>query len=204
MWNPGCELSSTEPWTSCSSYLSYSPVMQWSTHVYMDSAPQLQQVLQVKAKQLFVLILSSTNHCMFIIFCRREVGEDCVGCLFTLHRSYDRFIKCLQYVKWYFNKSGVSAVAPAIVPAQEHFPKMGYFHKSMPSRTDVPPQKIAGISFWMLDVNNFFYALLFLHFCFSCVVQCMSLWDVWSFLCFHGWLWQTQTHTYFHPMRGER
>ncbi|XP_041817044.1 rotatin isoform X2 [Chelmon rostratus] len=33
--------------------------------------------------------------------------------------------------------------APAIVPAQEHFPKMGYFHKSMPSRTDVPPQKIA-------------------------------------------------------------
>ncbi|XP_070783994.1 rotatin [Enoplosus armatus] len=33
--------------------------------------------------------------------------------------------------------------APTVVPPEEHFPKMGYFHKSMPSHTDVPPQKIA-------------------------------------------------------------
>ncbi|XP_076577654.1 rotatin [Chaetodon auriga] len=33
--------------------------------------------------------------------------------------------------------------APTIVPPEEDFPKMGYFHKSMPDRTDVPPQKIA-------------------------------------------------------------
>ncbi|XP_028424991.1 rotatin isoform X1 [Perca flavescens] len=33
--------------------------------------------------------------------------------------------------------------APTVVPPEEHFPQMGYFHKSMPSQTDVPPQKIA-------------------------------------------------------------
>ncbi|XP_044032478.1 rotatin [Siniperca chuatsi] len=33
--------------------------------------------------------------------------------------------------------------APTVVPPEEHFPKMGYFHKNMPSHRDVPPQKIA-------------------------------------------------------------
>ncbi|XP_032359217.1 rotatin isoform X2 [Etheostoma spectabile] len=33
--------------------------------------------------------------------------------------------------------------APTVVPPEEHFSQMGYFHKSMPSQTDVPPQKIA-------------------------------------------------------------
>ncbi|KAK5850243.1 hypothetical protein PBY51_014509 [Eleginops maclovinus] len=33
--------------------------------------------------------------------------------------------------------------APADVPPEDHCPKMGYFHNSMPSHTDVPPQKIA-------------------------------------------------------------
>ncbi|KAL7373427.1 hypothetical protein ABVT39_006513 [Epinephelus coioides] len=33
--------------------------------------------------------------------------------------------------------------APAVVPPEEQFPKMGFFHKSIPSHTDVPPQKIA-------------------------------------------------------------
>ncbi|XP_074478622.1 rotatin isoform X2 [Sebastes fasciatus] len=32
---------------------------------------------------------------------------------------------------------------PTVVPPEDHFPNMGYFHKSVPSRTDVPPQKIA-------------------------------------------------------------
>lgn len=63
---------------------------------------------------------------------------------FTLHGSYNSLIKCLKYVKGYFNKSGVSAVAATVVPPEEHFPKMGYFHKSIPSHTYVPPQKIAG------------------------------------------------------------
>ncbi|KAM8730870.1 rotatin isoform 3-T3 [Acanthopagrus schlegelii] len=33
--------------------------------------------------------------------------------------------------------------APAVVPPEEHFPNVGYFHKSMPSHRDTPPQKIA-------------------------------------------------------------
>ncbi|XP_038583057.1 rotatin [Micropterus salmoides] len=33
--------------------------------------------------------------------------------------------------------------AATVVPPEEHFPKMGYFHKSIPSHTYVPPQKIA-------------------------------------------------------------
>uniref|UniRef100_A0A8C4I5V3 Rotatin n=1 Tax=Dicentrarchus labrax TaxID=13489 RepID=A0A8C4I5V3_DICLA len=33
--------------------------------------------------------------------------------------------------------------APTVVPPEEHFPKKGYFHKSVPSHTDAPPQKIA-------------------------------------------------------------
>ncbi|KAM9337415.1 rotatin [Symphorus nematophorus] len=32
---------------------------------------------------------------------------------------------------------------PTVIPPEEHFPEMGYFHKSKPSHTDVPPQKIA-------------------------------------------------------------
>ncbi|XP_010773834.1 rotatin-like [Notothenia coriiceps] len=32
---------------------------------------------------------------------------------------------------------------PTDVPPEDHCPKMGYFHKSMPSHTDVAPQKIA-------------------------------------------------------------
>ncbi|XP_033988316.1 LOW QUALITY PROTEIN: rotatin [Trematomus bernacchii] len=32
---------------------------------------------------------------------------------------------------------------PADVPPEDHCPKMGYFHKSMPNHTDVAPQKIA-------------------------------------------------------------
>ncbi|XP_042366374.1 rotatin [Plectropomus leopardus] len=41
---------------------------------------------------------------------------------------------------------GQHATAPTaltVVPPEEHAPKMGFFHKSMPSHTDVPPQKIA-------------------------------------------------------------
>ncbi|XP_056289869.1 rotatin isoform X3 [Pseudoliparis swirei] len=33
--------------------------------------------------------------------------------------------------------------APTVVPPEDHFPKMGYFHKTMPSHMDVPAQKIA-------------------------------------------------------------
>ncbi|XP_020501996.2 rotatin isoform X1 [Labrus bergylta] len=33
--------------------------------------------------------------------------------------------------------------APILVPPEEHFPKTGFFTKSMPSLTDVPPQRIA-------------------------------------------------------------
>ncbi|XP_031705992.1 rotatin isoform X1 [Anarrhichthys ocellatus] len=33
--------------------------------------------------------------------------------------------------------------ASTVVPPEDHFPKMGYFHKTMPSHTDVPAQKIA-------------------------------------------------------------
>ncbi|XP_067433989.1 rotatin [Thunnus thynnus] len=36
-----------------------------------------------------------------------------------------------------------SPTVPTVVPPEEHFPKMGYFHKSMPSPADLPPQKIA-------------------------------------------------------------
>ncbi|KAG7225112.1 hypothetical protein INR49_014568 [Caranx melampygus] len=32
---------------------------------------------------------------------------------------------------------------PAVIPPEEDFPKMGYFHKSLPNTTDVPPHKIA-------------------------------------------------------------
>lgn len=46
MWSPGCELSSVGSWTSCSSYLSCSPVIQWPTH--MGCVTQLRQVLKVK------------------------------------------------------------------------------------------------------------------------------------------------------------
>lgn len=38
----------------------------------------------------------------------------------------------------------VSVLEPAVTPPDEQFPKMGYFNKSMPSHTDLPPQKIAG------------------------------------------------------------
>ena len=34
----------------------------------------------------------------------------------------------------------------------------------------------------------FLYKWLVLHILSPSVVQCMSQWDVWSFLCFHGWL----------------
>ncbi|TMS09062.1 Rotatin [Larimichthys crocea] len=37
----------------------------------------------------------------------------------------------------------IAPTAPAVVPLEEHFPKKGYFHKSMPTHTDVPPQRIA-------------------------------------------------------------
>ncbi|XP_019132082.2 rotatin isoform X1 [Larimichthys crocea] len=37
----------------------------------------------------------------------------------------------------------IAPTAPAVVPPEEHFPKKGYFHKSMPTHTDVPPQRIA-------------------------------------------------------------
>ncbi|XP_044195829.1 rotatin isoform X1 [Thunnus albacares] len=36
-----------------------------------------------------------------------------------------------------------SPTVPTVVPPEEHFPKMGYFHKSVPSPADLPPQKIA-------------------------------------------------------------
>ncbi|KAM3593832.1 uncharacterized protein V6R79_022713 [Siganus canaliculatus] len=40
---------------------------------------------------------------------------------------------------------GTRATSPtaAIIAPEEHLPKMGYFHKSRPTTTDVPPQKIA-------------------------------------------------------------
>ncbi|XP_042255168.1 rotatin isoform X1 [Thunnus maccoyii] len=36
-----------------------------------------------------------------------------------------------------------SPTVPTVVPPEEHFPKMGYFYKSIPSPADLPPQKIA-------------------------------------------------------------
>ncbi|KAM4606021.1 rotatin [Polymixia lowei] len=38
---------------------------------------------------------------------------------------------------------GQRITTPPVPPPEDHFPKMGYFQKSMPSHTDVPPQKIA-------------------------------------------------------------
>lgn len=116
MWNPDCELSSMVPWTSCSSYPSYSLVIQWSTHT--DSVLPLQQVLQVKPNIL---------------------------CLRVCHLQNTDLVTFFRYPNGYFNnKCDVSAVVPTVVPPEEHFPKMGYFHKSMPNPTDLPPQKIAG------------------------------------------------------------
>ncbi|CAK6971229.1 rotatin [Scomber scombrus] len=36
-----------------------------------------------------------------------------------------------------------SPTVPTVVPPEEHFPKMGYFQKNVPSPTDLPPQRIA-------------------------------------------------------------
>ncbi|XP_053198646.1 rotatin [Scomber japonicus] len=36
-----------------------------------------------------------------------------------------------------------SPTVPIVVPPEEHFPKMGYFRKNVPSPTDLPPQRIA-------------------------------------------------------------
>ncbi|CAJ1082277.1 rotatin isoform X2 [Xyrichtys novacula] len=38
---------------------------------------------------------------------------------------------------------GQRAATPTVVPSEEHFTKTGYFKKSMPNHTDVPPQRIA-------------------------------------------------------------
>nr|XP_046227277.1 rotatin isoform X2 [Scatophagus argus] len=38
---------------------------------------------------------------------------------------------------------GTTPTAPTVVPPEEHFPKMGYFHTSIQNHTDVPPQRIA-------------------------------------------------------------
>lgn len=127
MWNPDCELSSMVPWTSCSSYLSYSLVIRWSTHT--DSVLHLQQVLQLKPN-----------------------------------------ILCLEFVAYKIelnNKCGVSVVVPTVVPPEEHFPKMGYFHKSVPSPADLPPQKIAGTFNALFQISwyvgfQFFYCLDFI------------------------------------------
>lgn len=36
-----------------------------------------------------------------------------------------------------------------------------------------------------------------------CAVQCMSLWSAWSFLCSHGWRWQTRIGIFSLRTRGE-
>lgn len=67
-------------------------------------------------------------------------------------------IEFLLYAKLHFNKCAVYAVAPAVVPPEEHFPSVGYFHKSMPSHRDTPPQKIAGSSIYEYLMFIFFSA----------------------------------------------
>lgn len=54
MWNQNCELSSMQAWTSCSSYLSYSPVRWRSTH--MDNPLCLQQVSESKPNVLCITL----------------------------------------------------------------------------------------------------------------------------------------------------
>lgn len=44
---------------------------------------------------------------------------------------------------------------PTVVPPEEHFPKMGYFQKNVPSPTDLPPQRIAGTFNALFQISQY-------------------------------------------------
>lgn len=129
MWSPACELSLMEPWTSCSSCRSCSPVMQLSTHI--NHVVHLRKMVNVR-----LIICLTLESVMYEIL---NVGG-MVSLLFSFILNW-----LAKTCRFSINPC-VSAAAPTVVSAQEDFPEMGYFHKSMPSNTDIPPQKIAGAS----------------------------------------------------------
>ena len=141
-WSPDCELSSVEPWTSCSSCLSFSPAKQWSTR--MHHVMQLWQVLQVEPN---ICLWFESDFCTWLNVLNPMLEK---GGMYNFYL----FIRCLQVMKVFLIKSDVSSLVPP-----EDFPKMGYFHKSMPARTEVPPHKIPGASIFE-NISRFVMCLV--------------------------------------------
>lgn len=92
-WNPDCELSSTEPWTSCAIFQICSRVKGWPT--CMDRTPEIKQVLRETARFFFFFFFAS-----FDSFCSYKWSK-IQGNMCNSGRS-NVWLWCVMYYLQYF------------------------------------------------------------------------------------------------------
>lgn len=124
--------------------------------------PRLQAVIDGTLDQLFHLPELLPSHAVFSSHGQHSTAPTGVASYSLKSLCFDTVFWTDRGLEWckqadqtlvtrntlYINALCVF-LAPTSLAHQGQFPKMGYFHTTRPSQTDVPLQRIAGACVWM-------------------------------------------------------
>lgn len=136
------------------------------TQLSPNVEPRLRAVIDGTLDQLFHLPELLPSHAVFSSHGQRSTAPTGVACYSQKSLCFDTVFWTDRGLEWckladqtlvtwntLYGNAWCIFLAPTSLAHEEQFPKMGYFHTSRPSQTDVPLQRIAGAWVWLAPLK---------------------------------------------------